>query len=49
MIPVLDLTETMARRADRYDRSRLAKRATGAKEAARLRECRVRFTGEQRA
>lgn len=45
MIPVLELSESMARRADRYDRSRLAKRAAGAKEAARLRALRLLFTG----
>lgn len=39
----LNLTEAMARRADRYDRRRLAKRAFAAKEAARLRGLRLQF------
>lgn len=43
MKPPLDLTPDMARRADRYDRRRLAQRAFASKEAARLRACRERL------
>jgi hypothetical protein len=43
MTPPLLLTEDMARRADRYDRRRLACRAFAAKEADRLRACRERL------
>lgn len=41
MMPPLELTETMARRADRIDRSRLAYRAWAAKHAPKLREHRI--------
>lgn len=41
--PELVLTPEMARRAERYDRRRLAQSAFAAKEAARLRQCRERL------
>lgn len=46
MTDVLLLTPEMARRADRLDRRRLAYRAFAAKEAARLRECRMKLEAQ---
>ncbi|MBO9624148.1 MAG: hypothetical protein J7500_15680 [Sphingomonas sp.] len=46
---VLDLTPEMARRADRYDRRRLAQKAWAEREAARLRAHRLQLAEAMRA
>ncbi len=42
-MPPLELTDAMARKADRWDRRRLAAKAFALKEAARLHAHRIAF------